>query len=42
MEIFTGMDEKNSPFIDMEKALKDDKRIGFHRDYLSNLSAAIR
>ncbi|CAD5334887.1 unnamed protein product [Arabidopsis thaliana] len=37
-----GMDEKNSPFIDMEKALKDDKRISFHRDYLSNLSAAIR
>ncbi|KFK27066.1 hypothetical protein AALP_AA8G330000 [Arabis alpina] len=37
-----GMDEKNSPFIDMEKALEDDKRISFHRDYLSNLSAAIR
>ncbi|XP_023644639.1 putative beta-glucosidase 41 [Capsella rubella] len=37
-----GMDEKNNPFIDMEKALEDDKRISFHRDYLSNLSAAIR
>ncbi|XP_010443030.1 PREDICTED: putative beta-glucosidase 41 [Camelina sativa] len=36
------MDEKNNPFIDMEKALQDDKRISFHRDYLSNLSAAIR
>lgn len=40
--IFAGMDEKNKPFIDMEKALKDNKRISFHRDYLSNLSAAIR
>lgn len=37
-----GMDEKNKPFVDMEKALEDDKRISFHRDYLSNLSAAIR
>ncbi|KAH0850919.1 hypothetical protein HID58_095123, partial [Brassica napus] len=37
-----GMDEKNNPFKDMEKALQDDKRISFHRDYLSNLSAAIR
>lgn len=37
-----GMDEKNNPFIDMEKALQDDKRISFHRDYISNLSAAIR
>lgn len=26
----------------LEKALKDTKRINFHRDYLSNLSAAIR
>lgn len=39
---FTGMDEKNNPFIDMDKALQDEKRIDFHRDYLSNLSAAIR
>ncbi|KAK8507375.1 hypothetical protein V6N12_072639 [Hibiscus sabdariffa] len=37
-----GMDELNSPFMSIKKALKDDKRIEFHRDYLSNLSAAIR
>ncbi|KAK8545685.1 hypothetical protein V6N12_026514 [Hibiscus sabdariffa] len=37
-----GMDELNSPFMSVKKALKDDKRIEFHRDYLSNLSAAIR
>ncbi|EOY12675.1 Beta glucosidase 41 isoform 1 [Theobroma cacao] len=37
-----GMDDLNSPFINMKKALQDDKRIKFHRDYLSNLSAAIR
>ncbi|CAH2046997.1 unnamed protein product [Thlaspi arvense] len=36
------MDEKNNPFIDMEKALEDDKRIRYHRDYLSNLTSAIR
>lgn len=28
--------------ITLEKALQDDKRINFHRDYLTNLSAAIR
>ncbi|XP_021287875.1 putative beta-glucosidase 41 isoform X2 [Herrania umbratica] len=37
-----GMDDLNSPFINVKKALQDDKRIKFHRDYLSNLSAAIR
>uniref|UniRef100_A0A7N0SWE2 Beta-glucosidase n=1 Tax=Kalanchoe fedtschenkoi TaxID=63787 RepID=A0A7N0SWE2_KALFE len=37
-----GMDDSNSIFISQEKALKDEKRINFHRDYLSNLSAAIR
>ncbi|XP_022716987.1 putative beta-glucosidase 41 isoform X2 [Durio zibethinus] len=37
-----GMDDLNSPFISINKALKDDKRIEYHRDYLSNLSAAIR
>ncbi|CAM8987769.1 unnamed protein product [Rhodiola kirilowii] len=37
-----GMDDSNNIFISHEKALKDEKRINFHKDYLSNLSAAIR
>ncbi|OAY28592.1 putative beta-glucosidase 41 isoform X1 [Manihot esculenta] len=37
-----GMDDANTPFISLNKALQDDKRIEYHRDYLSNLSAAIR
>ncbi|KAF3453556.1 hypothetical protein FNV43_RR03996 [Rhamnella rubrinervis] len=37
-----GMDDPNGPFTSVAKALKDEKRIRFHRDYLSNLSAAIR
>ncbi|XP_031256313.1 putative beta-glucosidase 41 [Pistacia vera] len=37
-----GMDDLNSPLIALDKALQDDKRIRYHRDYLSNLSAAIR
>ncbi|KAK2639389.1 hypothetical protein Ddye_027184 [Dipteronia dyeriana] len=37
-----GMDDRNSLFISLDKALQDDKRIRYHRDYLSNLSAAIR
>ncbi|KAI4366116.1 hypothetical protein MLD38_022035 [Melastoma candidum] len=37
-----GMDDLNRPYITMEKALQDDKRKDYHRDYLSNLSAAIR
>ncbi|XP_028551772.1 putative beta-glucosidase 41 [Dendrobium catenatum] len=37
-----GMDELNNPFMNLEKALKDDKRISYHKEYLSNLSAAIR
>ncbi|CAM8943485.1 unnamed protein product [Rhodiola kirilowii] len=34
-----GMDDSNNIFISHEKALKDEKRINFHKDYLSNLSA---
>ncbi|RRT43865.1 hypothetical protein B296_00047654, partial [Ensete ventricosum] len=34
-----GMDDPN--FISLDKALKDDKRIRYHADYLSNLQAAI-
>ncbi|XP_073317593.1 putative beta-glucosidase 41 [Primulina huaijiensis] len=37
-----GMDDPNRSHETPDKALKDDKRINFHRDYLSNLSAAIR
>ncbi|CAK9139766.1 unnamed protein product [Ilex paraguariensis] len=37
-----GMDDPNKPHIALNKALQDDKRIRYHRDYLSNLSAAIR
>ncbi|KAJ6301020.1 hypothetical protein OIU77_015344 [Salix suchowensis] len=37
-----GMDDLNTPFISLKKALQDDKRIEYHRDYLSNISAAIR
>ncbi|GAU49788.1 hypothetical protein TSUD_94290 [Trifolium subterraneum] len=37
-----GMDDPNRPFMTLQKSLKDDKRIRYHRDYLSNLSAAIR
>ncbi|KAF3326270.1 beta-glucosidase 6 isoform X2 [Carex littledalei] len=37
-----GMDDSNSPFTSIEDALKDDKRIRYHHDYLSNLSAAIQ
>ena len=38
----TGMDDPNRPFTPLDTALNDQKRIIFHRDYLSNLSVAIR
>lgn len=34
-----GMDDPN--FTNLDKALKDEKRIRYHADYLSNLQAAI-
>ncbi|XP_068644980.1 putative beta-glucosidase 41 [Aristolochia californica] len=37
-----GMDDPNGPWADSSKALQDDKRISYHTEYLSNLSAAIR
>jgi beta-glucosidase len=37
-----GIDDPNSPLISLDKALQDSKRINYHRDYLSNLSVAIR
>lgn len=36
------MDDPNKSSIALDTALQDDKRIRFHQDYLSNLSAAIR
>ncbi|KAL6843234.1 hypothetical protein ACP4OV_026947 [Aristida adscensionis] len=36
-----GMDDSNSPFISLKNALKDDKRIKYHNDYLTNLAASI-
>ncbi|XP_057839739.1 beta-glucosidase 40 isoform X2 [Cryptomeria japonica] len=37
-----GMDDSNSIFIPLKKALKDEQRIRYHADYLSSLSAAIK
>lgn len=37
-----GMDDPNRSHASLEKALQDDKRINYHKEYLSNLSAAIR
>ncbi|XP_058194871.1 beta-glucosidase 40-like isoform X2 [Rhododendron vialii] len=37
-----GMDDPNSPFIPRNSALKDEKRIKYHNDYLSNLLASIK
>ncbi|XP_039065693.1 beta-glucosidase 40-like [Hibiscus syriacus] len=36
-----GMDDPNSILIPIEDALKDEKRIKYHTDYLTNLLAAI-
>ncbi|KAL6622973.1 hypothetical protein ACP70R_032852 [Stipagrostis hirtigluma subsp. patula] len=36
-----GMDDSNSPFISLKNALKDEKRIKYHNDYLTNLAASI-
>lgn len=37
-----GMDELNNPFVNLNKALRDEKRISYHNDYLSELRAAVR
>ncbi|KAL1803224.1 hypothetical protein ACET3Z_031871 [Daucus carota] len=36
-----GMDDSNSPFTSIKDALKDEKRIQYHNDYLTNLLASI-
>ena len=38
----TGMDDPNSPFISLKNALKDEKRVKYYNDYLTNLLAAIK
>ncbi|XXG46658.1 hypothetical protein AAC387_Pa02g1446 [Persea americana] len=37
-----GMDDPNNPLISVKDALKDQKRIKYHNDYLTNLLASIR
>ncbi|XP_031491977.1 beta-glucosidase 6 [Nymphaea colorata] len=37
-----GMDDSNNPLIPLKEALKDEKRIKYHNDYLTNLLAAIK
>ncbi|KAJ0674336.1 putative beta-glucosidase [Helianthus annuus] len=36
------MDDPNSPFISLKKALKDEKRVKYYNEYLTNLLAAIK
>ncbi|XP_028248013.1 beta-glucosidase 40-like [Glycine soja] len=36
-----GMDDPNDPLISIKDALKDEKRIKYHNDYLINLQASI-
>lgn len=38
----TGMDDPNNLLTPIKQALKDDKRIRYHNDYLTNLLAAIK
>ncbi|KAF9624148.1 hypothetical protein IFM89_008086 [Coptis chinensis] len=37
-----GMDDPNDPFKSIKDCLKDEKRIKYHNDYLTNLVAAIK
>ncbi|KAI5678923.1 hypothetical protein M9H77_09873 [Catharanthus roseus] len=37
-----GMDDPNNIFISIDKALKDEKRVKYHNEYLTNLLAAIK
>lgn len=39
---FVGMDDPNDSFKSVKDALKDEKRIKYHNDYLSNLLASIK
>ncbi|KAH7570000.1 hypothetical protein JRO89_XS05G0030800 [Xanthoceras sorbifolium] len=37
-----GMDDPNNPFTSIKDALKDEKRIKYHHDYLASLLASIK
>ena len=37
-----GMDDPNNSLISIKNALKDEKRIKYHNDHLTNLLAAIK
>lgn len=37
-----GMDDANNPSTSIKDALKDEKRIKYHNDYLTNVLAAIK
>jgi len=41
LSLVIGMDDPNNPFISIKDALKDEKRIKYHNDYLVNLLASI-
>ncbi|TKY69595.1 Beta-glucosidase 40 [Spatholobus suberectus] len=41
LSLVIGMDDPNDPFISIKDALKDEKRIRYHNDYLINLLASI-
>jgi len=41
LSLVTGMDDPNNPSISIKDALKDEKRIKYHNDYLINLLASI-
>lgn len=40
--VFAGMDDGNSPFTSIKNALKDEKRINYHNDYLQSLLSSIK
>lgn len=40
--VFAGMDDPNPPLINIKDALKDQKRIKYHNDYLTSLLASIK
>ncbi|KAJ6891585.1 hypothetical protein NC651_024932 [Populus alba x Populus x berolinensis] len=40
--ILTGMDDPNHAMTPIKDALKDEKRIKYHKDYLTSLLASIK
>ena len=39
---WTGMDDPNNPSTSIKDALKDEKRVKYHNDHLTNLLASIK